>query len=78
MAERRQIGSLAQAGPIEQLSQKAVLDGRAHGVNPSGRSKKVECHCFSFLQPLSVPISIETTRTSTRMNAFRELIQQYR
>ena len=49
MAERRQIGSLAQAGPIEQLSQRAVVDGRAHGVNPSGRSEKVECHCFSFL-----------------------------
>jgi len=28
MAERRQIGSLAQAGPIEQVSQMAVLDER--------------------------------------------------
>ena len=30
MAERRQIGPLVQAGPIEQVSQRAVLVGRAH------------------------------------------------
>ena len=29
MAERRQIGPLVQAGPIEQVSQRAVLVGRA-------------------------------------------------
>jgi len=29
MAERRQIGPLAQAGPIELVAQRAVLNGRA-------------------------------------------------
>jgi len=42
MAERRQIGLLAQTGPIGQVSQRAVLTICTHGVNPSGQPSKVE------------------------------------
>ena len=55
MAERRPIEPLAQAGPIEQVSQRAVLNGCTHGVNPSGRPEKVECLCFSFKNTVTLP-----------------------
>ena len=43
MAERRQIGSLARAGPIEQVSQRAVLDERTRWkINQPSSLKKNE------------------------------------
>lgn len=46
MAERRKIGSLAQAGPIELVAQRTVLDERVHGVKLLGQPGKAECPRF--------------------------------